>query len=181
MTDDLVKISKFLSLVLRHKPQQIGLALDEHGWADVDDLIRCANEAGHRLTRPLLEQVVAQNDKQRFALSEDRRRIRANQGHSVPVDLDLPPCQPPDTLYHGTATQFVDSIREQGLGPGQRQHVHLSPDVASAVTVGQRHGKPVILPVRAREMWQAGYRFYRSPNHVWLTDGVPAEFIDFPS
>ena len=177
---DIVKVSKFLSLVLRHKPEEIGLVLDENGWAEVAELIRLANTRGHRLTRPLLERVVADNDKKRFAFSEDGVRIRANQGHSVEVDLALPPSEPPELLYHGTASRFVDSIRAEGLHSGNRQHVHLSLDVTTATKVGQRHGKPVILVVRAREMSTAGHTFFLSANGVWLTERVPVEFITFP-
>ncbi|MBX9623145.1 MAG: RNA 2'-phosphotransferase [Gemmataceae bacterium] len=177
---DLVRVSKFLSLVLRHKPHEIGLALDPNGWADVDELIRLANVAGRRLDRPLLERVVAENDKKRFAFSDDGRRIRASQGHSVEVELDLPPVAPPDLLYHGTATRFLPSIRATGLRPGSRQHVHLSADETTAATVGRRHGEPVVLVVRAGEMAAAGFPFYRSVNGVWLTERVPAEFLTFP-
>jgi len=173
-------MSKFLSLVLRHRPEKIGLTLDENGWADVDRLITLCNKSGRRLTRPLLERVVAENDKKRFAFSEDGKRIRASQGHSIEVDLALPPSQPPDLLYHGTASRFVEPIRVQGLRPGTRRHVHLSLDVATATKVGQRHGKPVILVVRSREMAAAGHEFFLSDNDVWLTEQVPVRYIDFP-
>lgn len=181
MAGDLVKLSKFLSLVLRHKPEEIGLALDENGWTEVDDLIRLATARGSRLTRSLLEQVVAENDKKRFAFSEDGQRIRANQGHSIEVDLALVPSEPPELLYHGTASRFIESIRGQGLHSGNRQHVHLSLDIPTATKVGQRHGKPVVLVIRAKEMLAAGHRFYLSANGVWLTECVPVEFISFPS
>jgi len=180
MAADLVRCSKFLSLVLRHEPEEFGLTLDKNGWAEVEELIRLANAAGHGLTRPLLERVVAQNDKNRFALSDDGRRIRANQGHSVEVDLALPPAEPPELLYHGTASRSVAAIRVGGLHSGSRQHVHLSPDVPTAIKVGQRHGKPVVLIVRAKEMAAAGHQFFLSANGVWLTECVPAEFISFP-
>jgi len=177
---DIVRISKYLSLILRHNPGKIGLTLDENGWADVEELIQLTNQSGRYLTRPLLERVVAENDKKRYAFSEDGRRIRASQGHSLPVDLDLPPSDPPELLYHGTASQFVDSIRAGGLHSGSRQHVHLSLDVATATRVGERHGKPVILTVRALEMAADGYSFFLSANGVWLTEHVPVEFLDFP-
>ena len=180
MADDLVKVSKFLSLVLRHKPEEIGLTLDENGWADADELIRLANRRGRPLDRPLLERVVAENDKKRFAFSDDGRRIRASQGHSVEVDLALDPAEPPALLYHGTASRFVASIRAEGLIAGRRQHVHLSRDVPTATRVGQRHGKPVVLAVRAREMAAVGHPFYLSANGVWLTERVPLEYLDFP-
>ncbi|MGQ9482194.1 RNA 2'-phosphotransferase [Chloroflexus sp.] len=163
---ELTRISKFLSLVLRHRPEQIGLSLDQHGWAEVDELIRCANRHGLPLSRAQLEQVVAENDKQRFAFSADGRRIRANQGHSLPVDLQLTPAQPLPVLYHGTAERFVESIKRDGLLPGKRQYVHLSQDEATALTVGQRHGRPVVLTVHAAAMTAAGYVFYVSANGV---------------
>jgi putative RNA 2'-phosphotransferase len=181
MATSIVQLSKFLSLVLRHQPDVIGLTLDEQGWASVDELLAKTQAHGRPLSRPLLERIVAENDKKRFAFSEDGQRIRASQGHSIEVDLALQPTPPPDRLYHGTATRFVESIRTQGLLPGSRQHVHLSRDEATAVKVGQRHGKPAILIVRAAEMAAAGHRFFISDNGVWLTDRVPTEFIDFPN
>ncbi|MEW6742146.1 MAG: RNA 2'-phosphotransferase [Planctomycetota bacterium] len=180
MARDLVRVSKFLSLILRHKPEEIGLELDGNGWADVEELIRLSKQSRCPLTRPLLEWVVAENDKQRFSFSEDRRRIRANQGHSINIDLALSPSRPPDLLYHGTASRFLDSIRTAGLNHGTRQHVHLSLDAATATRVGQRHGRPVVLVVRAGEMFAAGYAFYLSANGVWLTEKVPAEYLVFP-
>lgn len=181
MNSDLVRFSKFLSLVLRHKPEEIGLELDEHGWADIDELLRLANQHGCRLTRPLLEQVLAENDKKRFAISDDGRRIRASQGHSVEVELGLSSVEPPEILYHGTASRFLNSIRTTGLHSGSRQHVHLSKDSATARKVGERHGRPVILEIQAARMFAAGHRFYISANGVWLTEQVPVEFIVFPN
>ena len=176
--NDLVSTSKFLSLVLRHQPEIIGLPLDDAGWADIDVLIRLSQP--HKpLTRALIEQVVEENSKQRFAISDDGRRIRANQGHSIEVELGLQPVTPPTLLYHGTATRFVDAIRREGLVKRSRQHVHLSADAGTATTVGARHGKPVVLIVRAGEMAAVGHAFFRSENGVWLTDAVPVEFIDF--
>lgn len=180
MVANLVRMSKFLSLVLRHQPETIGLVLNDKGWANVDELIRLANQHGNPLTRSLLEQVVAVNDKKRFALSEDGTQIRASQGHSIEVDLALPPMQPPDLLYHGTASRFVDSIRASGLHSANRQHVHLSIDVFTATNVGQRHGKPVVLVIQSGEMAAAGYSYFLSANGVWLTECVPVEFIIFP-
>ncbi len=180
MSDELVRTSKFLSLILRHQPEKIGLTLDANGWADVDELILRANEAGKRLNRNLLDRIVAENDKKRFAFSEDGTRIRASQGHSIDIDLALTPSTPPDVLYHGTASRFVESIRAEGLHSGNRQHVHLSLDVATATMVGSRHGKPVVLVIRAGEMVAAGHQFYLSANGVWLTELVPAAFIDSP-
>lgn len=175
---NLVSTSKFLSLVLRHQPEVIGLILDDSGWADIDTLIRLS-QAHKPLTRALIEQVVQANSKQRFAISDDGRRIRANQGHSIEVDLDLVPVTPPTLLYHGTATRFVDAIRREGLVKRSRQHVHLSADADTATAVGARHGKPAVLIVRAGEMAAAGHAFFRSENGVWLTDAVPVGFIDF--
>lgn len=180
MADHIVQVSKFLSLILRHKPEEIGLELDDNGWADVDELIRLANSSGRHVTRPLLERVVAENDKKRFAFSDDGKRIRASQGHSVDVDLALTPATPPELLYHGTASRFLESIRAGGLHSGSRQHVHLSLDVATATKVGQRHGRPVVLVVRGREMHVAGHLFFLSANGVWLTEQVPVGYIVFP-
>ncbi len=171
------KLSKFLSLVLRHKPEAIGLTLDSEGWVAVDDLLACLKSAGKTTNRRELEEVVAENNKQRFRFSEDGQRIRANQGHSIAVDLKLEPCTPPEKLYHGTATRFLSSIYADGLVPGSRQHVHLSGDRETAEVVGRRHGKPVILVVDAEAMHRDGKQFYISDNGVWLTDAVLPEFI----
>lgn len=173
-------ISKFVSLVLRHEPEKIGITLDENGWTDCHTLIEAAGRRGKRFDHDMLVKIVRDNDKQRFALSEDGRRIRANQGHSVPVDLALQPQTPPEFLYHGTVPKFLESIRSGGLHKGERHHVHLSPDLTTATKVGERRGKAVILSIRAAEMSAAGYRFYISENGVWLTDAVPPEFIVFP-
>jgi putative RNA 2'-phosphotransferase len=181
MTQDPVKVSKFLSLVLRHRPDKIGLALDENGWADIGELIEKAAANGMALTRDLIAKVVASSDKQRFALDPAGQRIRANQGHSVDIDLRLEPVEPPAVLFHGTAATTVASIRAEGLKPGQRQHVHLSPDAETAMKVGRRHGKPVVLRVRSGRLWAAGVMFFRAANGVWLTHAVPPEFIEFPN
>ena len=172
-----VRLSKFLSRVLRHDPASIGLTLDAQGWADVDALLSGAKRAGVPLTPELLQRVVAENDKQRFSLSADGRRIRANQGHSIPVDLGLAPRRPPAHLYHGTADRFVDSIRRDGLRPQRRNHVHLSPDAATATRVGARHGRPVVLVIEAERLHADGHVFYLAENGVWLTDRVPPEYI----
>jgi putative RNA 2'-phosphotransferase len=179
MTPDLVKVSKFMSLVLRHKPEQIGLALDREGWAGLDELIERARTHGMLLTREIIVEVVRTSDKQRFALDEARERIRANQGHSVEVDLGLELVEPPLVLFHGTSKASVASIREAGLHAGRRQHVHLSPDQETARKVGSRHGAPVVLRIDAAAMHAAGHPFFRSTNGVWLTDSVPTEFIAF--
>ncbi|OBV38859.1 RNA 2'-phosphotransferase [Janthinobacterium psychrotolerans] len=180
MTDPLVKTSKFLSLVLRHAPETIGLSLDANGWAEVDQLLAQAASHGKAITRTQLDAVVANDSKTRYAFSMDGLRIRANQGHSLAaVDIGLPPAMPPAVLYHGTASRFVDAIREQGLRPGSRNHVHLSATEDTAVNVGSRHGKPVVLSIDTAAMLGQGHVFYVSANGVWLTDAVPAAFITF--
>lgn len=176
-----VRASKFLSLVLRHDPGKIGIALDANGWTDVAALLERLAAHGHPLTRAELSELVATSDKQRFALSPDGERIRANQGHSVEVELDLPPLSPPDQLFHGTVAELLASIRASGLIKGARHHVHLSADVETAHRVGARRGKPVVLTVKAAEMAAASHAFYRSANGVWLTDHVPPSFLVFPS
>lgn len=180
MTQGLVSISKFLSLVLRHRPETIGLVLDEEGWADVDALLRQADAAGVALDREVLHRVVAGSDKQRFALSKDGRRIRANYGHSIPVELGLEPVVPPAVLFHGTATRFLDAIRRQGLVSRGRNYVHLSPDEATAQNVGQRHGRPVVLRIQATRMHEQGFQFYRATDGTWLTERVPVRYLSFP-
>ncbi len=174
------RLSKFLSLVLRHEPEKIDITLDESGWTDCRDLIEAAKRHGTCFDHAMLLEVVRTSDKQRFALSNDGRRIRANQGHSVKVDLALETQVPPELLYHGTVERFLDAIRTSGLQKGERHHVHLSADLATASKVGERRGRPIILAVRAAEMSRAGHSFYLSANGVWLTDAVPPEFIDFP-
>lgn len=183
MTDavQLQHISKLLSLVLRHAPRTIGVELDAQGWVAVDHLLERAARHGRPISRAQLHAVVRTSDKQRFALSEDGTRIRANQGHSLTsVDLGLAPSEPPAQLYHGTAERFVDAIRAAGLRPQARQHVHLSRERGTATTVGARHGRPVVLVVDAAAMLRAGHTFYVSANGVWLTAAVPAAFITFP-
>lgn len=175
---DLISSSKFLSLVLRHKPDIIGLTLDTEGWAGIDELIRLS-QSHMPLTRALIEAIVTENSKQRFAISEDGSRIRARQGHSIDVDLQLQPTSPPQRLYHGTATRFVDAIRREGLHKRSRQHVHLSANADTATLVGARHGRPMVLIVHADKMAAAGHAFFLSENGVWLTDAVPVDFIDF--
>ncbi|MGJ4993575.1 RNA 2'-phosphotransferase [Bradyrhizobium sp. HKCCYLS3077] len=177
MAFDPVRLSKFLSLVLRHQPEAIGLALDVQGWTAIDDLIARATAAGTAFTRAELEHVVATSDKKRFTISDDGLRIRAAQGHSVSVELGLAPSEPPAVLFHGTATRFVESIMAQGLKPQSRQHVHLSLDEANALNVGRRHGKPVIFRVDAAAMHRAGMAFYVADNGVWLTDHVPSTYL----
>jgi len=179
MNPKFVRPSKFLSLVLRHQPQKYDLAVDQHGWAGIDDVISAANRAGIVLTHRLLQEIVADNDKQRFAISEDGRAIRARQGHSIPIDLELIALEPPPQLYHGTAQRFLPSIRTQGLIPRYRLYVHLSLDIQTALTVGQRHGDPVVLTVKSDTMYRDGHPFYRSENGIWLVDSVPIEYLIF--
>lgn len=174
-------ISKFLSLILRHSPQNIQIQLDENGWANVDELITKCAKHKHIFTFKELEEVVATNDKQRFIFNENKTKIRANQGHSITIDLALQPQTPPDYLYHGTISKFLNDIRKVGLLKMSRQHVHLSPDKETAIKVGSRRGVPVILVVQSNKMHQDGYSFYLSENGVWLTDHVPANYIEFKS
>ena len=176
-TKNTVKISKFLSLVLRHKPQTIGLQLDKQGWADTQELIDKCNEFGKKIDRKTLIHVVETNNKKRFSFNEDGSRIRASQGHSIKIDLGYTPLQPPTVLYHGTATRFLSSIWEKGLIKKDRHHVHLSADKETAQKVGARHGKPVILLIDALEMHRQGHAFFKSENDVWLTERVPNQFI----
>ncbi|MEP3053883.1 RNA 2'-phosphotransferase [Ascidiaceihabitans sp.] len=171
--------SKFLSLVLRHKPEEIDLQLDKHGWVEVDQLLRKMKKANRRLNREELIQIVEANEKKRFTLSEDGLRIRAAQGHSIDVDLGLQALRPPNELYHGTATANLDAIFADGLNSGRRQQVHLSLDQETAERVGQRHGKPVVLRVEAEKMFKDGFEFFRADNGVWLTDEVPTRFLGF--
>lgn len=173
----IIRHSKFLSLVLRHQPEKIGLTLDSGGWADVDDLLRKCNEHGKRINRTTLLLVVAENNKKRFALSEDGHRIRASQGHSIPVDLGIETRTPPPNLFHGTATRFLDSILEQGLLKQRRTHVHLSANIETAVNVGSRHGKPVILEIASGAMHNDGHLFWLSDNQVWLAEHIPTDYL----
>jgi putative RNA 2'-phosphotransferase len=177
MEKQLKHISKLMSLVLRHQPEAIGLQLDENGWANVEELIQKINANGTRVDIATILIVVETNDKKRFGFNEDKTMIRANQGHSIEVDLNLKPSIPPDILYHGTADRFVDSILKEGLTKQQRQHVHLSRQIETARAVGTRHGKPVILHINAKAMQDDGYLFYESENNVWLVDTVPTKYI----
>jgi putative RNA 2'-phosphotransferase len=171
------QVSRFLSLVLRHQPEVIGLALDENGWADTSGLIEKINRQGYQIDLETLKHIVSTNSKQRFVFGHSFEKIRANQGHSINIELDLETREPPTILFHGTAQQFVKPILEQGLKRQGRQHVHLSKDLETAYTVGRRHGSPIILEVRANEMFQDGFKFFLSENGVWLTDNVPAQYL----
>ena len=179
MPNNITQTSKFLSLLLRHNPAAAGLTLDEHGWADVAELIAGVNAAGgHHLTMETLEEIVRTDGKQRYSFNEDHTLIRANQGHSIPVDVELEEAVPPDTLYHGTGEKYVESIDREGLIPKSRLYVHLSADIPTAEKVGQRHGKPVIYKVDCRRMAADGFRFYLSVNKVWLTKEVPVKYLE---
>ena len=171
--------SKFISLILRHRPEAAGIVLDEHGWADVDELIRGINGAGrHRLDRELLEEIVREDEKQRYSFNEDKTLIRANQGHSIPVDVELEQVEPPEILYHGTATKYEEAIDREGLIPKSRLYVHLSRDEETALKVGIRHGKLVLYRIKSGEMHRDGYVFYRSVNGVWLIKAVPVKYME---
>ena len=175
-TPDLTRISKYISLILRHKPEVIGIQLDAHGWADVNALLAGISKK-YFIDQDILEEIVRSDSKQRNVFNEDRTRIRASQGHSVQVDVELPVAEPPETLYHGTARRFSASIEAQGLLPQSRLYVHLSPDVETAEKVGRRHGEPVIYLVDAGQMHRDGSLFYLSANGVWLTKTVPAPYL----
>jgi len=179
MNRRVVDTSKFLSFVLRHQPDAIGLALDSEGWADIAALVAAAQADGRRIDRALIDEVVATNDKKRFALSADGLRIRAVQGHSsAQVDIRYAAIAPPDFLYHGTASRFLASINQKGLIAGARHHVHLSQDETTAMQVGARHGMPVVLKVQAGRMHAQGYAFHQADNGVWLTEHVPISFTE---
>ncbi|WP_299402282.1 RNA 2'-phosphotransferase [Acaryochloris sp. IP29b_bin.148] len=177
MDQQLKSVSKFLSYVLRHRPDAIGLELDAGGWAAVSELIQCAAQHDRILSEDLIQQVVASNDKQRFRLSPDGQSIRASQGHSLPVNLDLQSLSPPPVLFHGTATRFLTSIMAEGLLPSGRQYVHLSGDFDTAIAVGRRHGHPIVLEIDTQQMQIDGHQFYQSENAVWLTHHVPAKYF----
>lgn len=174
----LKKTSVFISRILRHKPEVIGISLDRHGWADVHELIDGINKTGkYSIDMPVLEEIVRTDNKQRYSFNEDKTKIRANQGHSIDVDVELKKAVPPEILYHGTGEKSVGSINAEGLKPMNRLYVHLSKDVDTAVKVGKRHGKPVVYKISAGEMHRQGYEFYLSENGVWLTKYVPVDFI----
>ena len=178
MKNQVTRTSKFMSYVLRHNPSEIGIELDKNGWVDIDQFIERANEHGKKINRSLVEQVVVTNDKQRFAISEDGKLIRANQGHSVEVELALEPQTPPKYLLHGTAEKNVDAILNNGLNKMSRHHVHLTESMTTAHAVGQRYGKVVIFEVNAEKMASDGFEFYKSENNVWLVESVPARYLE---
>lgn len=176
---DLTKTSKFLSRILRHKPEVIGITLNEHGWADIDELIDGINgyKKKYNINREILNHIVETDEKQRYTISPDGKFIRANQGHSIPVDVELEETEPPEELFHGTADRFSESIEQQGILPKSRLYVHLSKDVQTAEKVGMRHGNPIVYRVNSGEMFRQGYKFYISLNGVWLTKNVPPQFL----
>lgn len=174
---DLTKTSRYLSLILRHKPEEAGVVLDEHGWANVDELIEGVSKK-YEIDLDILEEIVRTDDKQRYSFNEDHTLIRANQGHSIPVDVELEAVEPPEYLYHGSAMKYFDSICELGLIPKSRLYVHLSEDIPKAYEVGKRHGESIVFRVRSGEMRRSGFAFYRSVNGVWLTKEVPVEYVE---
>ena len=170
-------VSVYISLILRHKPEVIGIELDEHGWASVDELIKGVNKT-YSLDMEGLERIVAEDKKQRYSFNDDKTLIRANQGHSINVDVELKKASPPEILWHGTGEKYVASILDQGLIPKSRLYVHLSKDYDTAVKVGSRHGKPVVFKIYAGRMAEGGYEFFMSENGVWLAKHIPKEFIE---
>ena len=173
----LKETSKYMSLILRHKPETIGITLDEHGWADVDELIEGISRT-QNFNMDILEEIVRTDEKQRYSFNEDKTKIRANQGHSIQVDVELEEKEPPEILWHGTGEKFAALIDDQGLIPKSRLYVHLSKDVEIATTVGRRHGKPVLYMVNTREMYKDGFKFFLSKNGVWLTKEVPVRYLE---
>ena len=179
MITDKIKISKFLSLVLRHKPETINLMLDENGWIDTNSLIQGMNKANFSVDLVILKEIVKSNDKQRFKFNDDFTKIRANQGHSVNVDLKFEQKTPPAILFHGTALRNLDSIKQNGLLKQNRHHVHLSSDTETANKVGMRYGKPIVLKIESGKMNADRIKFYLSENKVWLTENVDVKYINF--
>lgn len=175
------ELSKFLSLVLRHAPEKIDLTLDETGWANVEELLKQCATFHKTIDFETLEHIVETNDKKRFAFNPDKTKIRASQGHSISIDLDLQPVTPPDVLFHGTVAKFIEAIKKEGLQKMSRQHVHLSNDIETAIKVASRRGKPIILSIDTQKMVQDRFVFFCSENGVWLTDEVPVDYIKFPS
>lgn len=172
----LKEISKFISLILRHKPEAIGITLDEHGWANVSELIEGISNQ-YKFNMEMLEEIVNTDEKQRYSFNDEKTLIRANQGHSIPVDVELEKLEPPEYLWHGTGEKYVSSIDKQGLIHRSRLYVHLSSDEETATKVGKRHGKPVLYKIKSKEMWQNGFEFFLSKNVVWLTKEVPVYYL----
>lgn len=170
-------LSVFISLILRHKPEEIGITLDKNGWASVDELLDGINKTGRKITFEDLEDIVKTDNKSRYSFNEDKTLIRANQGHSIKVDVELKECIPPNELYHGTASRFLSSIMSNGIKPMSRLYVHLSKDVSTAISVGARHGKCVVLVIDTKKMVKDGVKFYLSSNNVWLVDHIDYKYI----
>lgn len=179
MAENLEKLGKFISLILRHSPETIGLELDESGWADVRKLLDGMNRKGRRINFSLLNEIVEKNNKKRYEFSNDYKKIRACQGHSIDINLDLESIEPPEILFHGTALRNLDSIKKDGVNKRNRQHVHLSEDYDTAYNVGKRHGKPYIITVLSGKMYKEGKKFYISKNKVWLTDDIESKYLKF--
>lgn len=179
MAEKLEKLGKFISLILRHSPETIGLELDENGWADVKKLLDGMNQKGRRIDFSLLNEIVEKNNKKRYEFSHDYKKIRACQGHSIEINLDLESVEPPEILFHGTAIRSLESIKKDGINKGDRQHVHLSEDYDTAYNVGKRHGKPYIIKVLSGKMHKDGKKFYISKNKVWLTDDIDSKYLLF--
>ena len=172
-----VELGKFISLILRHKPEVIGISLDKNGYADVKELLDGINKAGKEIDIITLERIVKENNKKRYCFNEDKTKIRANQGHSLDVDVELKIAEPPKVLYHGTADRFLEGIKEKGISKQSRQYVHLSKDKETAIDVGKRHGKPIVLVIDTEKMLKDGYIFYLSKNNVWLCDDILWKYI----
>ena len=172
------KLSVFISLVLRHQPDAAHITLDEQGWANVEELLNGINKTGRKIDMEILEEIVATDNKQRYSFNQDKTLIRANQGHSIPVDVELKEQEPPEFLYHGTATRFLDDIMNEGLKPMSRLYVHLSKNTETALKVGKRHGDPVILKIYSGDMYEDGNKFYLSENGVWLTKKVDVKYFE---
>lgn len=176
--NDFVKMGKYISLILRHKPEIINLKIDEHGWANVDELLKGINDSGRYISKEMLNMIVETNDKKRYQYNNDHTKIRANQGHSIRVDVELHEKVPPDVLYHGTAQEYLDKIRKSGIRKMNRLYVHLSKDMETAMRVGKRHGQPIVLIINTKAMINDGYKFYYSNNGVWLCDNIAYSYIE---
>jgi putative RNA 2'-phosphotransferase len=174
---DLNQVSKYMSLILRHKPEVIGITLDEHGWANTNELVAGVKKKFPDFSKSWLYMIVETDEKKRYSFGNGLSKIRANQGHSIPVNLELEPETPPSWLYHGSALKYEKSIMEQGLIPKSRLYVHLSNDVETAINVGTRHGSPMIFRVNTKQMFEDGYEFFLSENRVWLTKEVPVRYL----
>lgn len=170
-------LSVFISLILRHKPETIGIKLDNYGYADVNELIGNINSTGRNINMEILEQIVKEDNKQRYSFNEDRSKIRANQGHSIKVNVELKKLRPPKCLYHGTTIRFLDNIKKEGIIRKNRLYVHLSNDIDTAIKVGKRHGIPIVLKVNTEKMYEDGYKFYLSENNVWLCEHIPFKYV----